>query len=473
MGARDELCWASLRDLAERIRQRQLSPVDLAQSCLKRVEALDDSLHAFITVTRDAALDQARTAEDEIARGQYRGLLHGIPFAVKDQIYTRDVRTTAGSELLRDFVPSVDATAVARMKHAGAVLLGKLNMTEFALGDAYHFPYGEPHNPWNRDYYSGGSSCGSGIATATGMAPVTLGEDTGGSIRNPANMCGVVGLRPTVGLVSRHGVIGADWSADTVGVTARSVESCAITLGVLAGRDERDPTTSRRDVPDYLAELDGEHRGLRIGIVREFRDDHGLHPEVRQAFERSVATMAGLGAQVEEVSIPMVREAGVIWAAGVDAEISLSPHAAWLRSHWNVYSYTSRMRAGLSLLMPPRLVADAAVGRLVLQRQFQEAYSMVDLIMSPSYPTPPPSYAEIESLRDGHQGLEHHLGPARYTSAFATVGSPAISVPCGFTTTGLPLGLQFAARPYEDARMMSAAYAYEQATDFSARRPPT
>ncbi|RPH83988.1 MAG: hypothetical protein EHM88_05390, partial [Candidatus Rokuibacteriota bacterium] len=291
--------------LAALVRARQVSPVELVQAYLDRIDRLDGRLHAYITVTGDGALDAARRAE---AAGRSGGLgpLHGVPFAVKDQFATRGVRTTAGSRILADHVPDEDATVVARLVAAGGILLGKLNLTEFALGGTIHFPFGQPRNPWNTDHDTGGSSAGSAVAVAAALCAVSLGEDTGGSVRTPASWCGVAGHRPTWGLVSRHGCIPLSWSLDAPGPLGRTVEDCALVLGVIAGADARDALTARRPVPDYRSALTGDVRGLRVGVIRELTDGVETDPEVHDAVMAAAGVLGALGAKVEPVSVPLV-----------------------------------------------------------------------------------------------------------------------------------------------------------------------
>jgi len=291
--------------LAALVRSRQASPVELVRAYLDRIEQLDGRLRAYITVTRQGALDAARRAEETAGRSGALGPLHGVPFAVKDQFATRGVRTTAGSRILADHVPDEDATVVARLVAAGGILLGKLNLTEFALGGTIRFPFGQPRNPWNPAHDTGGSSAGSGVAAAAALAAVTLGEDTGGSVRTPASWCGVAGHRPTWGLVSRHGCIPLSWSLDAAGPLGRTVEDCALVLEIIAGHDTRDPLTARRPVPGYRAALTGEVRGLRVGVIRELTHGGETDPEVRDAVVAAAGVLGGLGAKVDEVSVPL------------------------------------------------------------------------------------------------------------------------------------------------------------------------
>ena len=284
--AAEELAYLGAARLASLVRERRVSPVELVRVYLERIERLDARLRAYITVLPEAALEAAHKAEAAVLRGEALAPLHGVPYAVKDQFDTASVRTTLGSRILRHHAPVEDATVISRMTGAGALLLGKLNMTEFALGGTREFPFGQPRNPWNPDHDPGGSSSGSGIAVAAGLCAVSLGEDTGGSVRTPASWCGVVGLRPTWGRVSRHGSFPLSWSMDTPGPLARTVEDTALVLRIIAGQDPRDPLTSRRPVPDYAAALDAGVEGLRIGILREltFGADFRLNAVVSAVF---------------------------------------------------------------------------------------------------------------------------------------------------------------------------------------------
>jgi len=327
IGNTDELAFASASRQAALMREKRLSSVELVTAYLERIERLDGRLRAFITVCGESALVDAKRAESEAAKGQWRGPLHGIPFAVKDQLDTAGILTTSGSALLRSHVPTEDSTVMARLIQAGGILIGKLNLTEFALGGTLRFPYGQPRNPWNDEHDPGGSSSGSGIAAAAALCSITLGEDTGGSVRSPASYCGAVGLRPTWGRVSRHGCFPAAWSMDQVGPLTRTVEDAALVLGLIAGYDERDPTTSRSAVPDYRAALNAGVKQLRIGVLTELVDGADTHPEVRGAVREAARALAGLGAHVEDISLPLIPHAGGVFMALCDSEAA-GRHAA-------------------------------------------------------------------------------------------------------------------------------------------------
>src|SRR5919108_1340058 len=310
-----DIPFLSATALGELIRQREISPVEATEAYLERIDAIDGTLHSYITVCRQEALQAARAAEQELTRGEYRGPLHGVPYAVKDQFWTKGLLTTGGSTILGDFVPSEDATVVARLRAAGAVLLGKLNMSEFATGNSVHHPYGTPLNPWDLRRNPGTSSSGSGAATAACLCATSLGEDTGGSIRNPANNCGLVGIRPTWGLVSRYGMLGACWSIDIGGPISRTVEDCAVTLQAIAGYDPHDPYTANRAVPDYRAALTDGVKGIRIGVVQEAMDAEFVQPQVKAAVAQAVADLKAQGASVDQVSIPLMTSAAAVTRA--------------------------------------------------------------------------------------------------------------------------------------------------------------
>ena len=305
------LPFMTVAELSRLIESREVSPVEVAQAYLDRIDDLDFKFNAFLTVSRREAMAAAREAEEAISRGDYLGPMHGIPVAVKDQFMTKGIRTTGGTRILADFVPEEDATIIANLKRAGAVLLGKTNMTEFAMGAGFE-RFSPPRNPWNLDRRTGGSSGGSGAATAAFLCATSLGEDTGGSIRFPATWCGLVGHRPTWGLVSRYGVMTGVWSMDTAGPISRTVEDAAITLSAIAGHDERDPYTRRQPVPDFRAGLNADVQGLRIGVITEQMEDAGVAADTRAAVLSALGVLGELGATVEQVSIPLTAHGAIL-----------------------------------------------------------------------------------------------------------------------------------------------------------------
>jgi aspartyl-tRNA(Asn)/glutamyl-tRNA(Gln) amidotransferase subunit A len=468
----DHLAFASAVQLAALVRDKQVSPVELTRLYLERIERLDGRLRAYVTVTADAALEAARRAEVAVTRGEPLGPLHGVPIGVKDQFDTAGLRTTCGSRIFGDRVPSSDATAVTRLMAAGAILLGKQNLTEFAFGGTIEPPFGQPRNPWSLDHDPGMSSSGSGAATAAGLAGASLGEDTGGSVRIPAAWCGVVGLRPTWGLVSRHGSFPLCWSMDTAGPITRTVADAALMLGVLAGHDPADPLTSRRPVPDYLAGLDGGVRGLRVGLMRELLGGPDTIEEVQAATRQVARVLEGLGAAVDEVSIPLTAQAGAIFMAVADAE-GAGLHQRWLRQRPLDYDRATRRRLLTVGLLPAALHHVAARARAALRGDMLAALGPRDLLLAPAGHRAAPTIAEnTATVTSGAEAAGRFFTRRSYTSPAALAGIPAIAVPCGFSREGLPLSVQLMGRPFEDATVLRAAHAYEQTSGWHRRRPP-
>ena len=470
---RNEIPFLSATELAELLRTRQLSPVEATEAYLSRIEQVDPALNSYITVTSDQARSQALQAEGEIASGNYRGPLHGIPYAVKDQFCTAGIATTGGSEILRDFVPDYDATVMSKLKDAGAVLLGKLNMSEFAMGDAFHHPYGRPRNPWDLSRNPGTSSSGSGGATAAFLCATSLGEDTAGSIRGPAAFCGLVGIRPTWGLVSRYGMLASTWSMDAAGPISRTVTDCAATLGAIAGYDPNDPYTRNAPVPDYLDGLDSGVRGLRVGVISDRVNAEGVEPDVRDAVNAAVAHMGELGAEVEEVSIPLIADSAVISTTLIYVDAT-GVHRQGLRDYPEKYDHNNRVRLLTGALVPAQAHQKAARLRQMLRNQILDALNRVDVLALPAssvQATPIPTEAGLS--KNGKEDFLTMLGGRRtYTSPFNVASVPALSINCGFTSDDLPVGLQLVGRPFDESTLFRAAYAYEQTTEWHTRRPP-
>jgi aspartyl-tRNA(Asn)/glutamyl-tRNA(Gln) amidotransferase subunit A len=467
----DEIVYLSAARQAALISARRLSPVELVQAYLDRIDHLDGRLRAYITVTRETALAMARMAEAAVLRGLPLGPLHGVTFAVKDQFATRGVRTTAGSRLLADNVPDHDATVVARLTAAGAILLGKLNLTEFALGGTIHYPFGQPRNPWNTDHDTGGSSAGSGSATAAALCAVSLGEDTGGSVRSPASWCGVAGHRPTWGLVSRHGCIPLAWSLDAPGPLGRTVEDCALVLGIIAGHDPSDPLTTRRPTPDYRAALTGDVRGLRVGVIRELTLGDDTDAEMRDGVLAATKVLAGLGAAVEDVSLPLVPRAGAAFMAVCDSE-GAGRHLQTLRARGADYDEGTRRRLLTAALLPAGLVHKAQQARAAIRAQIYDALTRYDVLVAPTSPRPAPTIASYTApITSKAQAITHFFTRRSFPTPASLAGVPAMAVPCGFSAAGLPLSLQIIGRRFEDATVLRVGHAYEQATEWHRRRP--
>jgi aspartyl-tRNA(Asn)/glutamyl-tRNA(Gln) amidotransferase subunit A len=469
-----DLPFLSASALGALIRNKEVSPVEATQAYLDRIAAIDGQLNSYITVCADDALQAARVAEQALTRHDAVGPLHGVPFAVKDQFWSAGVLTTAGSTLLADFVPQEDATVVARLKQAGAILLGKLNMSEFATGNSVHHPYGMPHNPWCLDRHPGTSSSGSGAATAAFLCATSIGEDTGGSIRNPANNSGVVGIRPTWGLVSRYGMLGACWSMDIGGPLSRTVEDCALTLQAIAGYDPLDPTTANRPVPDYSAGLGESIRGLRVGVIREAVGADFLHPQVRSAIAQALTDLEHLGATLTDVSLPLLPSAAALTRAILAVE-SASLHHDWVRHRLHEYDHNVAIDFLTGSLLPASLYYKAQKLRELTRRQVLEVLQSVDVLALPSSSEPAPLLPQAAGIKSKEEATERMAGRRSLTGVFNLASVPALSVPCGFVSLDgldLPIGLQLAGRPFEDGLLLKAAHAYEQHTTWHTRRPP-
>jgi aspartyl-tRNA(Asn)/glutamyl-tRNA(Gln) amidotransferase subunit A len=462
----------SATELAALIRKRELSPVALVEAYLERIARLDGDLRAYITVCREAALAEAKRAEAAAARGEAVGPLHGLPFAVKDQFDTAGIRTTSGSRLLAAHVPTRDAPVIARLRAAGGILLGKLNMTEFALGGTLDFPFGQPRNPWNRAHDPGGSSSGSGIAAAAALAALTLGEDTGGSVRSPAGWCGAVGLRPTWGLVPRAGCFPLSWSMDAAGPLTRTVEDAAVVLGVIAGPDPGDPLMRQTPPPDFLASLRAGVGGLRVGVIGELALGADTGGEVRAAVLDAAEILRGLGATVDQVSLPRLPLAGAVFMAIADSE-GAGRHWKWLAERAVEYDAGTRRRLLTAGLIPTALYHQATQARALIRAEVLEALGRHDVLLAPTAPGTAPLIAQMQAPVTGSgEAAARFFTRRSYTTPFSLAGTPAISVPCGMSAAGLPIGLQIAGRPFDEATVLRAAWAYEQATPWHRKRPP-
>ena len=440
--------------------------MEATEAYLERIDDLDFKFNAYLTVCRREALQAAQEAEQAIVSGNYIGPMHGIPVGVKDQLWSKGIRSTDGSRILADFVPNEDATAIAKLKRAGAILLGKTNLTEFAMGGGAE-RFSRPRNPWNLDMSAGASSSGSGAATAAFLCATSLGEDTGGSIRYPATWCGVVGLRPSWGRVSRYGVMPGNWSMDAVGPICRSVEDAAITLGAIAGHDPKDPYTWDVPVPDYQRSLDRDIRSIRVGVIAEEINSEVVEPDVREAVVKAISVLGDLGASVEEVSIPLVRHATAI-SAPLAAEPALD-HREWVRMRLGEYGHNNRMGFLVGSIMPATAYYKAQKLRSLLRQQILEALDRYDVLVSPTAGKPAHLIADDPIIISKADGLPmSHL----MTRAFALASAPAITVPCGFSSQGLPIGLQMGGLPVAEETLLKVAHAYEQGTPWHTMRPP-
>ena len=461
-----DLCYLTIAEAAAGVRSKKFSPVELTKTCLERIDAIDGKLHCFITLTADRALEQARRLEQELYSSNDRGPLHGIPVALKDLYATKGIRTTCHSAVLEGWVPDHDATATIKLAEAGTVLLGKLGMHEFAFGGpSTDAPFPAVRNPWNTAHVTGGSSSGSGAALAAGFCYGALGSDTGGSIRNPAAHCGIVGIKPTYGRVSRYGVVPLSWSLDHAGPMARTVEDCAIMLQALSGYDPKDPASLNAAVPDYSAGLRQGIRGLRVGVPRAnwFDENLGVARETESVYDAALKTLQELGAEIIHIDgkpFSLARKA--------NQTILIAEAYAY---HEKTYqeapqkfgsSVRRRMLEGAFLSAADYITAQRA--RSALNRQMLANFARVDVFATPTVARPPDAFATLDPN-------EQNLRPS-FTNPFNLAGLPTISVPCGFTEGRLPAGLQIAAPPFDEATCFRVAYAYEQATDWHTRRPP-
>ncbi len=460
-----DLAWMGITEASSLMRGRELSPVEYVEALFRRADALDNRLHAYIHPTREIALRSAREAEAEIAAGRYRGTLHGIPYGLKDIIDYAGVPTTAHSRLLDGNVPDRDAAVTERLTAAGCVLMGKMATHEFALGGpSWDLPWPPPRNPWNTDHFTGGSSSGSAAAVAAGLLPAALGTDTGGSVRGPASLCGIVGMKPTYGRVSRRGVFPLAFTLDTVGPLTRTVEDNALLLTAIAGHDPLDPASARVPVPDFAADLGAGVRGLRVGLIRHFyAKDMVADPEVSGAVEEAVEVLAGLGAEARELQLEPLELYAACSRTLITSE-AYAVHEKWLRERPDDYGASLRQR-----LLPGAFVravdyVHATRLRRRLVEQFEHAMEGFDVAVTVSSMDPPPRIEDADEIARTY--------PRQARQPFNVIGVPALALPVGYTRSGLPLSMQIAGRAFEEAAVYRAAAAYEQATGWISRRPP-
>jgi aspartyl-tRNA(Asn)/glutamyl-tRNA(Gln) amidotransferase subunit A len=466
--------------------RREVSPVEVTEQFLERIQGLDGQLNAYLSVDAEGARAQARDAEARLGRGEAAALT-GIPLALKDVLTTKGLRTTCGSKILDNFVPPFDATVCAKLRQAGAIFLGKVNMDEFAMGSSTeNSAFGPTHNPWNRDYIPGGSSGGSAAAVAADLCTGSLGSDTGGSIRQPACHCGVVGLKPTYGRVSRYGLVAYASSLDQIGPLTKEVRDAALLLNCIAGHDRRDSTSVDQPVPDYLEGLGREIKGLKIGVPREYFGP-GLDPEVAGAVQAALKTLEGLGAELIEVSLPNTEYAVAVYYVVAVAEAS-SNLARYDGVKYGVRQegrnllemYAATRTRGFGAEVRRRIMLGtyalsagyydayyrkASQVRALIRGDFDAAFGKCDLLATPVSPTP--AFRLGEKMADP---LTMYLSDI-FTISANLAGVPGISVPCGFSAGGLPIGLQLMGPPFGEAALLQAAYAFEEATEFHRRKP--
>ena len=461
--------------LGRLIRRQEISPVEAVEAYLERIYSVDRKLNSYITVSRDHALAAARQAESEIAAGEYRGPLHGVPVAVKDQFNTAGILTTGGSKVLATNVPDYDATVISNLKNAGAILIGKLNMSEFATGNSVYHHWGTPRNPWDLRRNPGTSSSGSGAATAAFLCATSLGEDTGGSIRNPANNCGLVGLRPTWGLVSRYGMLGASWSNDTAGPISRTAEDCALTLQAIAGHDPNNPYSAQGSPADYQAELEGDVKGLRIGVVKEGLYADFVQPQVRDRVSQAIGVLERLGASVDEVSIPLLPYTAAINRIHIEVEAAPG-HRDWLDSRPQDYDHNVRTDFLTGSVVPGQLYYKALKLRELVRRQVFETLEKVDVLALPNSSEPAPLINAKPGIYSLDEAKARMSGRRSLTGSFNLASVPALAVHCGFVSAEgspkLPTALQLAGRPFSDGLLLKVAHRFQEATPWHIQRPP-
>ena len=465
-----EFCTLTLKELGPLLHDKRVSPVEVTQAYLERIDTLGGLLNAYISVTGDRALAEARRCEGEILRGDYRGLLHGIPVALKDLYDTAGVRTTAASQIYAQRVPDEDATSVARLRAAGAVIIGKTNLHEFAYGvttDSSFF--GPTRNPWDLERVAGGSSGGSGTAVAAGLCVAATGSDTGGSIRIPAALCGIVGLKPTYGRISCHGLLPLSWTLDHPGPMTRSVYDAAVMLSAMAGYDPRDPASAAVPVPDFTSGLHGGVAGLRIGVDPQWALSE-IHEEVQTAFQEALRALENLGAEIAEVSVPRVVE-GMESALTILMAEATAIHEEFLRTCPDGYQPDVRARLEKGFPISGSDYGNARRSGELLRRDFAILFQKIDLFATPMCGITAPKLGQREVAIDG-EAVSVMAPLTRYTRVFNLTGLPAISVPCGFSSEGLPIGLQLVGRAWDEATVLRAAHAYQMATEWIQRRPP-
>ena len=464
-----ELAFLSIADLSDLIRRKEVSPVEVVDNALQRFDRLDGQLNSAITILTKEARATAQEAEREVVAGHWRGPLHGVPVGLKDLIWTKGIRTTCASKILSNFVPDADATVCTRLKQAGAVIIAKLNLHEFAYGatsTSLHF--GRVSNPWNTACLAGGSSGGSAAAVASGLLYGALGTDTGGSIRVPASLCGIVGFKPTYGRVSRFGVAPLSWSLDHVGPMTRTVRDSALLLNAIAGRDPLDETCCDLPVPDYTAQLNGDINGLRIGVVTDLFDR--VDPEIETAVRAAIKMMEEAGAQIQPVTIPLW-DHGVVAALLILQAEATAYHEANLRDRPGDYGEDVRLRLEQGLFVTALEYVKAQRLRARLLADSDTLFKRVSVLVGPATPIAT-ILPEAREVTMGGQTEDPRSALTRTARFFNLLGLPVACVPCGFTASGLPIGLQIAAGPFDEATALRVAHTYEQRAGWTSRRPP-
>ena len=468
MMAIGDICELNLTELSKLLATRELSSSETVKATLARLERLDGKLNAFITVAGEQAIAEAKKADDEIAAGRYRGPLHGVPVTIKDLFETAGMRTTAGSKILAEWVPETDSAVVERLRAAGAIIIGKTNLDEFGHGGTSTLShFGPVHNPWNIEHVAGGSSGGSAAAVAAGIGPLSYGTETGSSVRRPASYCGIVGYKPTFGIISRQGSFRGAWSQDHVGLFARSIRDITLGLDPVAGFDARDPASVYQDTAGYTVRLDANVKQLKIGVLRRFLE--GVNDEVSQAFDTAVKVFAAAGWEIIDLDVPEVSYAAMTSMMTSSAE-SAAINRRWFRErHQDFVPHVSRgIAVGMTITASEYLTVQRARQRI--REALQRAYEKVEIIAAPTTARVAPLIsAGVKGNGDDtrHAGY-NHSNLLRFPSM---LGLPGCSLPCGLNTAGLPIGIQLIGRWFADQVVLNAAFGFQRATDWHTRRP--
>jgi aspartyl-tRNA(Asn)/glutamyl-tRNA(Gln) amidotransferase subunit A len=460
----------SLEAVAAAIRDGRVSSVAATEACLARIDAHETKVNSIINLERQAVLEAARAADEALARGDIKGPLHGVPLAHKDMYYRKGHISTCGSKIRRNYTPDVTATVLQRLEDAGALYLGGLNMAEFAAGPTGHNEhFGDCRNPWNRDHITGGSSSGSGASTAARFVYGAMGSDTGGSVRLPAALCGVAGLKPTYGRISRYGTMPRAWSNDTMGPLARSVRDCALMTQLIAGQDPDDPTTPDEPVPDYLAAIDGGIEGLRVAVPANFFYDD-IDDTVRERLEASVDVLREQGVEIVEARIPDLTP---LFRLGdvISKSEAATIHAKWMRQRPQDYGHHTAVRVEAGFHIPATRYLEALSLRSRFLREFLDtALADADMLHTPTIPMPVPTIAE--TAFDGTGGVGEMVARmTMFTRPINYMGLPSLTVPCGFTKGDLPVAFQLVGRPFGEAQLFAMGATYQAATDWHTRVP--
>ncbi len=468
----DDLLELTITELAPKIRAKEVSPVEVTEAALARADRLQPKLNSFITLLHDQAMNAAKEQEAALARGEYLGPLQGIPIGIKDNLATAGIRTTDGSPVLADNIPDEDAYVVSRLKAAGAIILGKENLEEFAAGATSNNPhYGPVHNPWGLDHIPGGSSGGGGANVAAGITFASLGTDLGGSVRLPATFCGVVGLKQTFGRVSQRGLLVTSFNGDHIGPMTRSVKDSALVLQAIAGYDPLDPSTVPVPVPDYLEKVEQGLSGLKIGIPSNYFFEL-VDSEVEAAVRKAISALEELGVEMKEVSLPSMKYAGALRAASMAD--GLVTHEPYIREHREKYGPDVLYRTLAGQFVLGRDYSKALKVQRIIKEEQARVLQEVDFLVTPTAPVAAP---RIDATHLTLQGERYRVrGPgsgviSRCTSPMNATGLPAISVPCGFNQLGLPIGVQFVGRPFDEGLLFRVAQGYERVSPSLGRSP--